>query len=77
MIKLIDLLEQYGGSSYSVPDDHQAGLRVPRGGSCCANCKYWNDEEQTCGNEYYKKWAETDKIPYPPNEFCSDWWEPK
>jgi hypothetical protein len=82
MIKFIDILkEQYGGGEYSVPKDHKAGLKVPKGGSCCANCEYWNTDnkqgEGICTNTYYKKWAGTDKIPYAPDEYCTDWWEPK
>lgn len=81
MIKLIDLLEEYGGGEYELPKDHKAGMKVPKGGSCCANCEYWvvkpKSEEYHCANKYYQKWAETDSIPYPPDEYCSDWWEPR
>lgn len=81
MIKLIDLLEEYGGGDYALPKDHKAGLRVPKGGSCCANCEYWvkkdKAEEYHCANTYYQKWAGTDSIPYAPDEYCTDWWEPK
>jgi hypothetical protein len=79
MIKLVDLLnEDYGGPGKLVlPSNHIAGLKVPKGGSCCANCKWWNKKEQICTNTYYSDWAQTNKIPYSPLEFCSDWWEPK
>ena len=42
MIKLTDILtENYGGEGEMVlPPSHRAGLRVPKGGSCCANCEY-------------------------------------
>jgi len=79
MIKLTNLiLENYGGPGEVVlPSTHKAGLRVPKGGACCANCSWWNVEGQICNNTYYYDWAETNKIPYPSDEYCSDWWEPK
>ena len=38
MIKLTDILtEDYGGKGPMVlPPNHKAGLKVPKGGSCCA-----------------------------------------
>lgn len=82
MIKLIDLLkEAYGGGEYEVPSDHLAAMKVPNGGACCTNCEYWakgkNGEEGKCLNKMYEKWAGTASIPEDPNEYCSDWWEPK
>lgn len=78
MIKLVNILsEQYGGGEYSVPSDHHAALQVPKGGSCCFNCKYWDNDEHVCGNKYFYEWAKTDQIPVAPDEYCSDWWEPK
>jgi len=78
MKKLSDVIMesgQYGGKKYALPKGHKAGLRVPKGGSCCANCEYWIKER--CTNKYYQAWAGTDKIPYPADEYCTDWWEPK
>ena len=82
MIKFTDLLkEEYGGGEYTLPKDHKAGLKVPKGGSCCANCEYWKQGEDgsegKCSNEYYIKWAGTASIPYAPDQYCTDWWEPK
>jgi len=57
------------------PANHKPALRVPKGGSCCANCKFWDGND--CESKEYQKWAGTDKIPVPPDEFCSDWWEPR
>jgi len=81
MIKLADLLrEEYGGGKYELPSDHLAGIRVPKGGACCANCNYWNvgapGEKGHCANKQYQQWAGTSEIPAPPDEYCSDWWEP-
>ena len=77
-MKLKDLLttENYSGPGKLIlPKSHRAGLKVPKGGSCCANCKYWNSGKEVCTNEYYIKWAQTNTIPYAPNEYCTDFWE--
>lgn len=77
MIKLASLLENFGGPGKMVlPSSHKAGMRVAKGGSCCANCLYWNSDKEICTNEYYQKWAGTATIPYPANEYCTNWWEP-
>jgi hypothetical protein len=57
------------------PADHKPAMRVPKGGSCCTKCEYFNGTE--CTNEYYIKWNGSGKIPLPPDEFCSDWFENK
>ena len=48
MIKLQNILtEDYGGEGPMVlPPNHKAGLKVPKGGSCCANCKWWNKKNK-------------------------------
>ncbi len=81
MIKLTDLLkEEFGGGEYKLPKDHKPGMKVPKGGACCANCSWYEYDEEhelhVCNNKYYEKWAETKVIPYAPNEYCSDWWQP-
>jgi hypothetical protein len=79
MIKLQKLLqkENYGANGEMVlPKWHKAGMKVPKGGSCCANCKYWDTEQEVCTSEYYKNWAGTDTIPYKADEYCTNWWEP-
>jgi hypothetical protein len=75
MIKLTDLLlEDYGGPGEMVlPSTHKAGLRVPKGGSCYANCKRWSPEEQICNSQYYQEWAGTSTIPYAADEYCTNW----
>ena len=72
MIKLINLLIE-GKAEY--PADHKPGLRVPKGGSMCANCEYWEADGNICHNKYWQQWAETDKVPYPGDEYCCNWWE--
>ena len=81
MIKLVDILrEAYGGGEFKLPKDHKPGMKVPHGGACCANCSWyeWDEEHDlhVCNNEYYQKWAESKVIPYDPKQYCSDWWQP-
>lgn len=77
-MKLIDLLkESYGGGKYELPDSHKAAMKVPNGGACCANCSWWDSENKHCDNKYYEQWSGSKEIPYKPEEFCSDWWQPK
>jgi len=81
MIKLADILrEAYGGGEYKLPKDHKPAMKVPHGGACCANCRFFvNDEENDtwqCGNEMYQEWSGQKVIPFNPTEYCSDWWEP-
>jgi len=55
------------------PPDHNPGMKVPKGGSMCANCKYF-DGKDSCVNKYFIKWNGTGKLPAPANEYCSDWY---
>jgi hypothetical protein len=50
-------------------------MRVPQGGSMCANCRYVRG--QTCTNKYFIEYYGTNKIPAPIDEYCSDWFEPR
>lgn len=59
------------------PDNHQAGMRVPKGGSSCASCEYLGESKTTCKNKYFIKWNGSNKLPAPADEFCSDWYEQK
>jgi RNA polymerase subunit RPABC4/transcription elongation factor Spt4 len=82
MIKLVDLLkEDYGGGKYELPKNHQPGMRVPVGGACCFNCRFYvNNEEkgiEECSNKQWQEWSGMVALPYPSNEYCSDWWEPR
>lgn len=61
-------------AKYEFPKDHQPGMRVPKGGSSCAKCKYLKPGNR-CGNEYFQQWHGSDKIPAPAAEYCSDWFE--
>lgn len=71
------LAEDYGKNEFDLPSNHKPALIVPKGGSCCMNCKFWDTDKGECINKLYIKWNGDGKIPKPPDEFCSDWWEPK
>jgi ferredoxin len=74
-MKLVNILhENYGGpGEYILPASHQAGMKVTKGGSMCANCEYSVEGS----NKYWKKWAETEQVPHPGDEYCCDWWHAK
>jgi hypothetical protein len=60
-----------------VPSGHQVGMRVPKGGSSCANCKFLKPGLH-CGSVLFQKWNGSDKIPTKAaDEYCSDYWEPR
>ncbi len=67
-----------GKGELSFPKDHVAGMRVPKGGSCCKNCKYVDVEGHACKSAHYYAWNGDDpKLPdYGLDEICSDWYEP-
>ncbi len=66
----------YGGGEYNLPANHKAGLRVPKGGSNCANCKFLGIDKKTCTNNYWIEWnGGKAELPYPADEYCSDFWE--
>jgi hypothetical protein len=53
-------------------------MRVTKGGSMCANCKWWVVEGNKCNNQYWLKWHDEDeKIPNAADEYCCNWWQPK
>ena len=57
------------------PADHKPGMKVPKGGSSCAKCEYLANG--ACTNKYFIKWNGSGKLPAPPDEYCSDWFEVK
>jgi hypothetical protein len=58
-----------------LPPDHQLGMKVPKGGSMCANCDYLADP-QTCGNPGFVKWNGSGQLPAPADEYCCDLYSP-
>lgn len=76
MKNIVKLFEEFNGpGNFELPPNHKPGIKVPKGGSSCSNCKFWNGSE--CTNEYFIKWNGSGTIPAPPDEYCSDWYEPK
>lgn len=68
---------EYGGKGeFHLPTDHHPAVQVPRGGSCCQNCKFVDAAKHECKNPNYIEWKGSPKLPpLPLNEICSDWWE--
>lgn len=64
-------------SKPTYPEDHKAGMRVPKGGSSCQSCEYLAGDGKECSNEYFQKWNGSNKLPAPADEYCSDWYEPE
>lgn len=59
------------------PPNHNPVLKVPEGGSSCSNCKYIGVDGKTCKSQYFILFMGTNRLPFPANKMCSDWWEPK
>ncbi len=70
---------EYGGKGeFKLPVNHIAGMKVPKGGSSCAKCKFLSEDKKNCGNKYWIKWNDGNtKLPAPADEYCSDWFESK
>lgn len=70
----------FGGvGPFILPDDHVAGMKVPKGGACCANCKFVTqdgDGNSECTESNFTAWNGSPKIPAPADEYCSDFWQP-
>lgn len=77
---------------FELPADHQPGMRVPKGGSMCKNCKHLKDsDKRICGEPSFIAWdgrtndgkqigpakpAGSNVIPGPIDAYCSDWYQP-
>ncbi len=58
-----------------LPPDHELGMRVPKGGSMCANCEYLVGPQE-CGNQGFIAWNGSGQLPAPADEYCCDLYEP-
>jgi hypothetical protein len=58
----------------ALPSYHELGMRVPKGGSMCANCRFLSSDT-TCGNERFVKWNGGATLPAPKNQYCCDLYE--
>lgn len=53
-------------------------MKVPKGGSSCLNCLWVGYDKKTCKNKYFIKWNNGNSLlPYPADEYCSDFWQSK
>ena len=64
---------------FVLPAYHEPGMRVPRGGTSCANCRYvfYPDGKPHCAEPHFVAWNKGTRIPVDDaREYCSDWWQP-
>lgn len=65
---------------FILPPHHNPGMRVPRGGSSCANCTYvYHDAsgKPHCWEPGFVLWNKGTRLPVDDaRDYCSDWWEP-
>jgi len=61
------------------PPGHEIIIRVPKGGSSCASCKFLGDDEKTCKSKYYIKSHGSNRLleGVPADSQCSDFYSPK
>lgn len=57
------------------PKNHQFGMRVPKGGSNCAKCRFLGKDHKTCDNEHFQKWNGSKFLPLPDEVYCCDVFE--
>lgn len=61
----------------ALPKNHMLGMRVSKGGSKCANCRFLASET-ACGNKAFVKWNDgRAELPAPKDSYCCDLWESK
>jgi len=71
----LDRLIEFRHRQPTYPKDHEAAMRVPEGGSSCASCRFLSEDRCHCRNHHFQRWHGSDRLPYPADEFCSDWYE--
>ena len=54
-----------------LPQDHQLGMKVPEGGSMCANCHFLASYT-TCGNKGFQEWNGSKNLPASAYRYCCD-----
>lgn len=63
---------------FELPPGHMFGMKVPKGGSSCAKCKFLSEDKKHCGSNYFRLWRESlgvenpSEIPAPADEYCCD-----
>jgi hypothetical protein len=59
------------------PESHAIGMIVPKGGASCLNCAFLAYNKKDCASAHFIQWNNGDtRIPLPPDQYVSDWWEP-
>ncbi len=61
----------------TLPKGHQVGMRVPKGGSMCANCRFLAKDRKNCTEPNFVRWNKSPLIPGPVDEYCSDFYMPR
>lgn len=67
------------GRLFVLPPYHEPGMRVPHGGTSCANCKYvyYDRDKPHCSEPGFILWNGGTRIPVDDaRDYCSDWWIP-
>ena len=62
-----------GKGKITYPADHKLGMVVPKGGSNCAKCKFWDGED--CENKLFRQWNGSGEIPGEPTKYCCDFFK--
>lgn len=63
------------GKPITYPGSHEVGVKVPKGGSSCANCRHLKPGIR-CDEKTYVQWNGSDKIPTKAaDEYCCDLWQ--
>jgi hypothetical protein len=70
----------FGGKGpFILPDEHIAGMVVPKGGSSCANCRFADvrDDGPHCTESNWVAWnGGESRLPVDdPETYCSDWYQ--
>lgn len=68
--------ENIKSGNFELSKGHQPFMKVPKGGSSCANCKFLSEDKLHCVQQDFINWNETSLLPQPIDEYCSDWYEP-
>ncbi len=61
---------------FDLGKNHIPFLKVAKGGSSCANCKFLSSDKKHCGNSLFVTWYGASLLPTPVSRYCSDWYEP-
>lgn len=64
---------------FILPRDHVPAIRVPQGGSSCANCAWAQvrPDGPHCVEPRFALWNKGTRLPVDdPSTYCSDWYEP-